>query len=113
MKIRHHSVRPKKDDTEKVNKKEIGIDGCADEGNEDGNVEGRAEEEVREEGAKKEDDEQVVDEEGIAPPVVRSPRTPSKKEIDDHNKTHLPFQGWCAACVKGRGVGRPPSQCYR
>ena len=31
------------------------------------------------------------------------PRLPSKKEVDEHNLTHLPYRNWCPHCVRGRG----------
>ena len=34
-------------------------------------------------------------------------KTPAKAEVEEHEKTHLPFRSWCKACVKGRGVASP------
>ena len=39
----------------------------------------------------------------VAPKVA----TPSRAEIEDHEKLHLPFRVWCKSCVKGRGVASP------
>ena len=35
---------------------------------------------------------------------------PSKKEIEEHMVTHLPFREWCPRCVKGKSVSRPHRQ---
>ena len=32
----------------------------------------------------------------------RKPVLPSRKEIEDHERTHLPFRDWCKHCVMGR-----------
>ena len=32
---------------------------------------------------------------------------PSQKEVDEHERTHLPFRSWCAHCVKGKGQSHP------
>ena len=37
------------------------------------------------------------------PPVVRVPRTPTQKEIDAHEATHIPHEEWCEFCMSGRG----------
>ena len=55
-----------------------------------------------------EEDEVIVIEEPDAPresgpPVVRVPRTPTQKEIDAHEATHLPHEDWCEFCMSGRG----------
>ena len=31
------------------------------------------------------------------------PMKPSPAEVDEHNKTHLPYRNWCKYCVKGHG----------
>ena len=33
--------------------------------------------------------------------------TPSQKEIDDHELTHIPFRSWCKHCVFGRAQSHP------
>ena len=32
---------------------------------------------------------------------------PSQKEIEDHERTHLPFRLWCKHCVFGKGQSHP------
>ena len=32
---------------------------------------------------------------------------PSQREIDEHERTHLPFRSWCKHCVKGRAQSTP------
>ena len=38
---------------------------------------------------------------------MQDPRMPNKAEVDEHEKTHLPFRSWCRHCVRGRGVSAP------
>ncbi len=40
-----------------------------------------------------------------APPEPRDPGRPTKKQIEDHRRAHLPFRLWCKWCVWGRGRG--------
>ena len=37
---------------------------------------------------------------------IRAPGTPSAKEREDHDRTHLPFREWCDVCVCGQGARR-------
>ena len=46
-------------------------------------------------------------EEPLRKRVVPKVNTPTKTEIEEHEKTHLPFRTWCKSCVKGRGVASP------
>ena len=32
---------------------------------------------------------------------------PSQREIDEHERTHMPFRSWCEHCVKGRAQSTP------
>ena len=41
------------------------------------------------------------------PEKMADPKLPNKAEIEEHQKTHLPFRNWCKHCVKGRGVEEP------
>ena len=51
-----------------------------------------------------EDDEEIETKKGK---VMRDPGSPTKKEIDEHKITHLPFLAWCAACITGSAKDRP------
>ena len=54
------------------------------------------------------DNEVSVDGNGEeAEPVrhVADPGAPSKKQVDEHRETHIPFRSWCKWCVLGRGRG--------
>ena len=31
------------------------------------------------------------------------PGKPRKQEVEDHNRTHIPYRNWCPVCVKARG----------
>ena len=35
---------------------------------------------------------------------MMNPQKPSRGEVEDHNKHHLPYRSWCRHCVRGRGV---------
>ena len=50
-------------------------------------------------------DEEV--EEARKPVALRDPGAPTQAEIDSHNLTHLPFRGWCPACVTGKAKDKP------
>ena len=50
--------------------------------------------------------EQIEDEEIQKPRrKLGNPRMPSPEEVDEHDKTHLPYRCWCKHCQQGRGVG--------
>jgi len=31
------------------------------------------------------------------------PRRPTQMEVEDHNRTHLPYRNWCPHCIKAKG----------
>ena len=31
------------------------------------------------------------------------PRKPTAAEVEDHNRTHLPYRNWCLHCIRGKG----------
>ena len=35
---------------------------------------------------------------------MMNPQKPSRGEVEEHNKHHLPYRSWCRHCVRGRGV---------
>ena len=39
--------------------------------------------------------------------VLRVPRSPTQREIEEHRATHLPHADWCEVCMKGRGRNSP------
>ena len=39
--------------------------------------------------------------------AAAEPGRPTRREIDEHNRTHMPFRSWCTACVQGRSVSSP------
>ena len=41
------------------------------------------------------------------PERMQNPRSPSREEREEHEKTHLPFRSWCRHCVRGRGAEEP------
>ena len=38
------------------------------------------------------------------PIALHGPRMPSKREVEEHELTHIPFRSWCNNCMRGRGV---------
>ena len=54
-----------------------------------------------------EDDDGLVEHEGIAPKVIRDPGQPTAKQRQEHEVTHVPYRSWCPHCVRGRAKGRP------
>eukprot|EP00959_Pyramimonas_sp_CCMP1952_P475109 9504012-Pyramimonas_sp.AAC.2 len=45
--------------------------------------------------------------EGAASVAMTAPPRPTKKMIEDHEVSHLPFRSWCTACVRGRAKSCP------
>ena len=41
------------------------------------------------------------------PRTLRHPKLPTKNEVEDHYKTHLPYRSWCRYCVEGKGKMAP------
>ena len=35
--------------------------------------------------------------------AIASPEVPSRREVEDHNLTHIPFRSWCNHCQRWRG----------
>ena len=46
------------------------------------------------------DDDQ--EREGVARPLLHS-RLPSRREVQEHELTHIPYRSWCVHCVRGAG----------
>ena len=55
---------------------------------------GDPEVEVIEEG-----DSSDAEDDGARPRVLKAPRAPTQKEIDEHMATHLPHAAWCDICM--------------
>ena len=64
--------------------------------------EGRAELEKQEEGA---------EEEGVKARVKIVNDKPSRREIEEHMATHIPFRSWCPHCVRGKRNRRTGWEC--
>ena len=62
-----------------------------------------ASEEIDEENYVEEEDMKDDVEEAQAAEAIRVPLTPSKREIEEHELTHLPPRSWCVHCQAGRG----------
>ena len=52
---------------------------------------------------------QVEDEtnEDRKPRRMADPMRPTRREIEEHEITHIPYRNWCWACVQGRGKATP------
>ena len=48
-------------------------------------------------------EEEETEEEGLKPTPVWQPIQPTKREIQEHELTHIPYRSWCIHCVKARG----------
>ena len=42
--------------------------------------------------------------------MMSQPEQPTKKEVDDHNRTHTQFRSWCPPCVWGKTKEDQPWQ---
>ena len=38
------------------------------------------------------------------PRAAARPYTPTKREVEEHETTHLPFRSWCKHCVFAKGI---------
>ena len=41
------------------------------------------------------------------PSKLLDPKLPTKKDVDEHILTHLPYRNWCQYCVEGKGKMAP------
>ena len=47
---------------------------------------------------------EVPRDEGKRTPIkVRDPILPTQVEVEEHDKTHMPYRSWCCHCVRGKG----------
>ena len=63
---------------------------------------GVEEEEQRRE--RSEDEDEGVEEGKVKMRMRRSPKEPTRAEVEAHRLTHLPYRSWCRHCVRGRGI---------
>ncbi len=47
------------------------------------------------------------DESRDAMPRFKTKSCPTSREIQEHNRTHVPFRSWCPHCIAGRGADLP------
>ena len=45
-------------------------------------------------------------EEHLKASAIASLHLPSRREVEEHNLTHIPFRSWCNHCLRGRGRRR-------
>ena len=61
-----------------------------------------------------EDDEgKSSDEDGGEARTLRgkkSPKDPTARQREEHERTHMPYRSWCEDCVRAKGKKRPASQ---
>ena len=46
-------------------------------------------------------------EEALKANGINKPTEPTEKEVEEHERTHLPYRDWCKHCVMGRGRSEP------
>ena len=46
------------------------------------------------------------EEEAKIPRIIKYPKRPTSKEVEQHNITHLPFRDWCPYCIQGGAPNR-------
>ena len=44
-----------------------------------------------------------IAEEGIKTKGITAPYVPTKEEVEEHERSHIPFRAWCKHCVFGKG----------
>ena len=47
------------------------------------------------------------EEEGRAAKPLAQPRTPSRRIVEEHELTHIPYRSWCVHCRRARGIATP------
>ena len=47
-------------------------------------------------------DKEDIDEDGVQPAVKSTEPQPSRQEVEEHMKTHIPYRSWCPHCVRGK-----------
>jgi hypothetical protein len=69
---------------------------------------------VRPEGEEGEDTQAEEDGEGDdnqrgvrIPQKMADPKLPSREDVEEHDKTHLPYRNWCRHCIRGKGQETP------
>ena len=65
----------------------------------DGRAEGRRDEDHA--------DFEEESEEGIKSKCIPCGTKPSEQEVEEHERTHMPFRNWCQHCVFGKAVNNP------
>ena len=50
--------------------------------------------------------EDIVEQGEKAKPIPQ-PRRPTRREIEQHELTHIPYRSWCVHCVRGAGRSDP------
>ena len=59
-------------------------------------------EEGEESGERREADHEQISEEASRPKYKNVEPRPSRKEVEEHMMTHIPFRAWCPHCVRGK-----------
>ena len=69
--------------------------------------EDRKTEEEADKGVDDEEDDEEEMEKGVQAKPAMTPNQPSKKEVDDHELTHVEFRNWCVHCQRGKAANNP------
>jgi len=51
--------------------------------------------------------EMEVSGEGSGTKGIRDPKKPSRQEVEDHERDHIPFRSWCSHCMRGKSKASP------
>ena len=50
---------------------------------------------------------EVLEDDGVRPKTRNAPIMPSRKEVEEHMTTHIPFRNWRAHCVRCKSKSNP------
>ena len=53
-------------------------------------------------GEEKSEEKEINEEEGVKPKFKSTEPQPSKREMEEHMLTHIPYRSWCPHCVRGK-----------
>ena len=69
-------------------------------------VDEKMDEDKRKGARREEDEDEEQEEEHQKARAIASLELPNRREVEDHNLTHVPFRSWCNHCMGGRGRRR-------
>ena len=57
--------------------------------------------------SEEEENEGEATQEGVRAKIKIVSDKPSKREVEEHMATHIPFRSWCPHCVRGKSKSTP------